>query len=87
VPKVSSEVEEFIKREIAWKEKYKPFTLVSYVLLSIYLLVVGIMAMYVSQQIITWANFVAMTFILGAIFVAVYGGLQVLHVSFVKKNL
>jgi len=82
-----SEVEEFIKKEIALKERYKPFTLVSYVLVSIYLLVVGLIALYISQGIITWPTFVAITFILGAIFVAVYGGLQVLHVSFVKKNL
>jgi hypothetical protein len=83
----TSEVEEFVKKEITLKEKYKPFTLVSYVLASIYLLVVGLIALYISQGIITWPTFIATAFILGAIFVAIYGGLQVLHVSFVKKHI
>jgi len=85
--KVPPEVEEFVRREIELRDRYKPFTLVSYVLFSIYLLVVGLVAMYVSQGILSWSNFVAIAFILGAIFVAIYGGLQVLHVSFVKKHL
>jgi hypothetical protein len=85
--KVPPEVEEFVRREIELRDRYKPFTLVSYVLFSIYLLVVGLVAMYVSQGILSWPNFVAIAFILGAIFVAIYGGLQVLHVSFVKKHL
>jgi hypothetical protein len=82
-----SEVEEFVKKEIALKERYKPFTLTSYILLSIYLLVVGLIALYISQGIITWPTFVATAFILAAIFVAIYGGLEVLHVSFVKKHI
>jgi len=83
----TSEVKEFVKKELALKETYKPFTLVSYVLLSIYFLIIGVVALFVAQGYLTWANFVALTFILGAIFVAVYGGLQVLHVSFVNKHL
>jgi uncharacterized membrane protein YhdT len=85
--KVSPEVEEFVMKEVELKDRYKPFTLVSYILLSIYLLVVGVVAMYVSQGILSWPNFVAIACILGAIFVAIYGGLQVLHVSFIKKHL
>ncbi|MGB9703295.1 MAG: hypothetical protein ACP5HJ_02640 [Candidatus Micrarchaeia archaeon] len=82
-----TEVKEYLEKEILLRDKYRPFRFTTHILTSLYLLILGILALYVGQGFLTWSNFIAIGFILGAVFVAVFGGLEVLHISFVKRRL